>query len=261
MINDIINVDAIYDLRRDIHFDDHFVHTSNVLSEGVTDWDEFQKCMLKNSHYDCSIISKSKTKYDLVSTTEIKTKSNLIEQRHPSHDLETFHDRGISSDPRDYFEDGFGVVIKNYEEEHDVAKSILNFLLDTFYINLDDHGVWPAFINQYSGHVHLYGALKGSNFLGLHADPYTNFIFVVDGELEVDVYRNRTCTLMDHGFDLLSEETYRKDIIDTFDLSETITAVKGDMLYIPNRQMHEIKPKENSLYLSMPLILKGPMAL
>lgn len=256
---EFVDIESIYDLRDKIHFNDNFVHLSDVLKTPITNWDEFQECMIENSVYDCSIVSKMDDYYSLTSTVEINTKDDAWERR--AYALQRPINATPAWEPRDYFENGYAVIIKNFEEKNMQSRGLLNFLLQTFYINLEEHGTWPAFINQYSGHVHLNGALKDSNFDGVHADPWTNFIFVVDGELEVDVYNNRTCTLMDHSLPLTSSDEFLKNHVDSLDLNTTVTAKTGDFVYVPNRLVHRIKPTENVLYLSLPLILKGPMAL
>lgn len=259
-MNDIINTELVYDTRDIIHFNDQFVHVQNVASTDLVTWDEFQECMIQNYQYECSIMNKVESDYDHVSSVEIRTKDNTWELRTQSPNKIDVNG-SPSWGPQDYFEDGYGIIIKNFDDKNTKAKKLLRFLLETFYINIENHGIWPAFINQYSGHVHVYGALKNSNFLGLHSDPFTNFIFVTDGEIEVDVYKNRACTIMDHQLPVLLPVDKRKEQCEKLELDETIVASAGDMLYIPNRLFHHLKPKENSLYMNIPLILKGPMAL
>jgi len=256
---DFINVEAIQDLRDKIHFNDNFVHISNVLQSPITDWDEFQECMIENNVYDCSIISKMDNYYSMTSTVEINVKDDAWERR--PYSLEKPLNGTPAWNPKDYFENRYAVIIKNFDEKNQASKQLLRFLLETFYINLEDHGVWPAFINQYSGHAHLNAALKGSNFDGVHADPWTNFIFIIDGELEVDVYKNRTCTLMDHSLNNTTSDENLKKHVDSLEFDQKIKAKTNDLIYVPNRLMHRLKPTKNVMYINLPLILKGPMAL
>ena len=68
-------------------------------------------------------------------------------------------------------------------------------------------------------------------------------------------------SLWDHSLSLTTPDEYLKNHVDSLDLDETVVAKTGDFVYVPNRLVHRFKPAENTLYLSLPLILKGPMAL
>lgn len=254
----MIDLDKLYELRKAIHFNDNVYHSEKLLVEKICNWDDFRDCTVQNNTFDCSILNKTDSIYDPVSTLEVRTKDNTEEKQiyHPTGNI-----NGTPSwDARDYFENGHMVVIKNFERKNENVNNLIKQLMQVFYLNIEDHGIWPAIVNQYSGHAHLYGGLENSNSFAPHADPYCNFIFQIEGITEITIYKNRVCSLMDHQLQISATQEQRKENIDNFEIQELITMNEGDCLYIPNRQFNYFKSKTNRLSLSIPLIMKGPMA-
>lgn len=259
-LNEVIDIDQIYELRKQIHYNDKFVHVKNIIKQQFIDWDSVIEQTFVPSENPCIVLNKTNSYEEPVTSIQINTINN-----DPDRSIHSvFMDTGLNATPcdnvKDYLESGHTIALTQYEFRNNVCRDILNLLLDVFYLNITDHGIWPANVNQYSGNAHLYASLAGSNSYNPHCDPYSNFVFQIDGETDVVIYKNKACQLMDHDIPILINNEHRKEIIDGFEIDEEITLKPGDMLYIPNRVYNWFKPKTNRLSLSFPLIMKGPLA-
>lgn len=152
------------------------------------------------------------------------------------------------------------IVITNWERKNKNAFKLIRYLCEHFYLNIADHGIWPARVTPYSGHAHLYCGLEESSSFNPHCDGPNNFIFQIEGETEVTIFENRQSSLVNLNSFLVENEDegdYDK-MYSKLRVAEKKVMKPGDMVYIPSRQYHHFKPLSNRISISFPLILKGP---
>lgn len=254
-----IDKEKIEYLREEIKLFDRPVLTRWILDElddWIT-WDDVGIFIQTAAAADTLYLNKTESIYEHVSPVRFVLDADVEAQR------KNFGGNKVNTTQ---FEDGDSIlasqrtiIISNYEDVEPLCFELLQFLVDTFHIKMDGHGVWPATINNYSGHVHIYCGLEGSNWYHPRCDGPNNFIFQLQGKQKITVYNNRATSLTNVELDPLDTIEERKAIYDKFEILDEIIIEPGDMMYIPNRQFYHIEPLENTISMSIPLMLTGPL--
>ena len=259
----MIDQKKLNDLREDIWFNDRGVYVENMLEEPekYADWDSlidtFSLPHLGNHLY----LNKTENIGELVNVVNIKNDTQIEKQNLVTEEVKKEVDNFNSSpctSAQELLENNHTFIVTNWEDFNENAKKLIHQLLDTFYVDYVNFGIWPAQISEYSGHAHLYAGLKDSNSFSPHCDIPSNFIFQIDGESEVTIYENKACQLLDHLLDADWSDEQRKELFDSFNIQLQVTMKPGDMVYIPTRQFHYFKPLTNRLSISYPLIFRSP---
>lgn len=259
MTNSVFDKQKIIDLKEIIEFNDQAILTEGVVSqfdEWVT-WDDIGEVFNEPGYYETFYLNKANNITDHVSAMGFKLRDD------DPHMRRDFRGNLINFTP---CTDGHGflkkkhtVIISDWERNKECVQDLINYLLDVFYIELDNHGVWPAQINYYSGHGHLYCGLSGSNSYHPHCEGSNTFLFQLIGKQRVTIYHNRSSMLTELELDPLQTPEERQAILDRLEVKDVWEINPSDMVYIPNRQYYYIEPLEDTVSLQIPLTLNGPL--
>lgn len=245
-------------LKEDIKNDDRPLFVEDVLIDPETwaTWDDVMECAGDPGIFDVRYLNSVESKIDFVSTVKLLTNKKNDAILRNSNTLSQNPIQAV--DAEQLIKQNHSIIITNFEQKSEKAIAMRDFLLQLFYYNLDNHGVWPARIGPNSGHCHLYAGLKNSNSFPPHVDGPCNFIFQVSGENIFTVYENRKSSLekVELNYDVTEEE--REELYSSLRVIEERVMKPGDMVYVPSRQYHYVVPKSDRISLSFPLILKGP---
>jgi len=250
--------DKLIQLKEDITHDDRPLFVEDVLKnpEEWASWEDVEYCCDNPGIFDVHYLNSVEDRSDYV--TPVKMMSNPEVDVHLTSTRFNTHDPYVTIGAKQLLEKKHSIIITNFEHHNKNAKDMIDFLLQLFYYDLDNHGVWPARISSNSGHAHLYCGLKDSNSFPPHVDGPCNFIFQLYGENKFTTYENKKCALTatQTSFNTSAEE--RKELYDNLRIIEERVMKPGDMVYVPSRQYHYVEPLSDRMSLSFPLILKGP---
>jgi len=267
---DLFDVKSFIDLKESILWDDRPLFFDNVLTNPSDwgSWEEIIDCGAETGEFHILYISReengmpNQTELCNVKTDyqqRIKTNRKPIVKNSEEPKAENLWVN--SPNIKTLLEDNKSIVITNFERKNKNCYEMIRFLSRFFYLRMRNHGIWPAQINSHSGHAHLYcGSAEAPSFPP-HVDGPNNFIFQVEGESLFTVYENRQNSLSNlHAQNL--NKTFSAERIDFLSSKLRVLEEKvmkpGDMVYVPSRVFHHVKPLTNRISVSFPLILKGP---
>ena len=252
-----ISTEVFKELKTSTTSDDRHLFFENVLNnpEDWATWEDIIECGNEPDVYSINFLSKKGID---VMQDSIRVYGNYKESKTTSDGEEIKHTN--CPNLKELLAKNFSIVITNWERKNKNAAKLIKYLCEHFYLNVNDHGIWPARVTPYSGHAHLYCGLQESSSFNPHCDGPNNFIFQIQGETEVTIFENRQSSLVNLNTFLVDEESkgdYDK-IYSCLRVAEKKIMKPGDMVYIPSRQFHHIKPLSDRISISFPLILKGP---
>lgn len=241
----MLDIDRFKKFIEQVRYNEDQVYLPGIISEPETyaNWDLVYECIKSPWLYDCRYLTKAETKEETIGAIKIKT----------AEDENAVTLKG-------QLEKDHALLITNFENASEPCKNLISTFMDLFYLDFDLHGVWPAQKGPRSGHAHLYCGSEKSNSFSPHCDAPHNFIVQIEGESEFITYKNRAFGLTDSS--LLHELPLenRKEIMDSLEISNCYKLKPGDMVYVPSRQYHYMRPLTKRISISFPLMLKGPMA-
>lgn len=267
---DLFDVKAFIDLKEKILWDDRPLFFNNVLTN-PSDWGSWQEiidCGAETGEYHILYISKDED--GLPNQTELcrvkmdyqeRIKNNKKPVVKNSEEPKPEHLWVDSPNIKTLLEENKSIVITNFERMNENCFHMIRFLSRFFYIKLRNHGIWPAQINSHSGHAHLYCGSAESSSFPPHVDGPNNFIFQIEGESLFTVYENRQNSLCNLHMQNVNKGLSKEEIdflLSKLRVLEEKVMKPGDMVYIPSRVFHHVKPLTNRISVSFPLILKGP---
>lgn len=261
----LIDKEKLKQLKKDIENDDRPLFVDDVLKqpEKWATWDDLIFCCENTGIFDVNYFNKVNSKYEDVSTVKLlSNRQNEIHRATGGDNNVSMSEGGNNPirvlDAIDLLETNHSIIVTNFEQQNANVKQFIQTLIRLFYLDLDGHGIWPAKISSHSGHAHLYAGKKESNSFPPHVDGPCNFIFQIYGENEFTIYENKKSSLtnLHMNYNLSKEE--KKQIYDNLRPIETRVMKPGDMVYVPSRQYHYVRPLSDRLSLSFPFILKGP---
>jgi len=242
---------------------DRGVYVENILEEPeiYADWDSLVETFALPHVGNHLYMNKTDDISEIVNVVNIRNTNGLEKQYLKTNEIQK-EVKSFNESPcvtsQELLENNHTFIVTDWERYNENARNIIHQLLETFYVEHVNFGIWPAQISDYSGHAHLYAGLKDSNSFSPHCDMPSNFIFQIDGETEVTIYKNRSCQLLDSSIDGTWEEDRRKELFDSFEIDFEVVMKPGDMIYVPSRQYHYFKPLTNRLSISYPLIYRSP---
>lgn len=255
-IKNKISTEVFEELKRTTTNDDRHLFFENVLNnpEEWACWEDIIDCGSEPDIYAINCLSKQGA--DIIQDS-IRVYGNYEDSKQ-INDEEIKHIN--CPNLKTLLAKNLSIVITNWERKNKNAAQLIKYLCDHFYLKINDHGIWPARITPYSGHAHLYCGLQESSSFNPHCDGPNNFIFQIEGETEITVFENRQSSLVNLNeflVDKKSEDDYDK-MFSHLRVIEKKIMKPGDMVYIPSRQFHHVKPLSDRISISFPLILKGP---
>lgn len=258
-LEEIIDLDKIKILREDILYDDRPVFVENVITDcdSWITWDIVGECLgnacLTNTYY----LNKVNSKLDHVKEIRFQLDDDIPAQRHDAGGNSINTTRAPTGDT--ILSKQKTIIISDYERINPCVHDLINWMIETFHVTMDDHGVWPAEIDLYSGHCHVHCGLEGSNSYHPKCDGPNNFMFQVHGTQKITIYNNRATSLANVELDPFDTPEERQAIYDRFTILDEIIVKPGDLVYLPNRQFYYVEPLENTISIRIPLMLHGPL--
>lgn len=260
----MIDEQKLMQLKEDVRFNDRCMYVESMLHDyqNYADWDSLIETFNDPYAFNLLYLNKIEEEGEFVSSVQLQTQKGLqrkeIVPSEIQKEKEEEWDEMPCVIPQELLEKQRTFIVTNWEEYKPECINLIHQLMDVFRVEFDNAGVWPAQISSHSGHAHLYAGLKGSNSFGPHVDIPTNFIFQIEGETEVTLYKNRACQMLDPQTESYWPAEKRKALWDTFEEEMTVVMKPGDMVYVPTRTYHHFKPQTDRISISFPLIYRSP---
>ena len=258
-LNDFIDLEKISDIRDAIRTDDRPLVVKDVLKDldSWITWDKVGECMTQSCLADVLYLSKASSIYEHVAPCRIELEDDIpaLAKSNGGNHINTTP----SPDGNSFLSKQFTMIISDYERMNTLVTDLINHMVQIFHINMDGHGVWPAEIDWYSGHAHVYCGLEGSRSYHPKCDGPNNFIFQMSGTQKIILYENRASALSNVELNIFDTVEERKELYDSLRVLDELTLEPGDCVYIPNRQFYYIEPIENTISMRIPLVLHGPL--
>lgn len=254
-----LNKEKIEELKEEIKLHDRPILAKSVLEdiEGWISWDDIGLCLQNPGSTDTLFLNKTESIYEHVSHMRfiIDAEAERLKIDNGGNKINTT--RFVDAD--ELLKTQHTIIISDYEKVDFEVAILSDYLIQLFHLKMDGHGVWPATLNNYSGHAHLYCGLNGSNWYHPRCDGTNNFLFQIEGTQKLTVYHNRATALTNVELDPMDTEEERKEIYDKLEILDELVLEPGDMMYIPNRQFYYVEPLENTISINLPLMLTGPL--
>lgn len=238
--------DKIVELREQLRFDERPIFVERFLDdcELYADWEQINSCLEDLYSFNCMYINKTKTEHEDAGAIKL---FNFVETN------ESYNFKKVLQEQKT-------IIITNFEKKNGNVRRLIHEFMDNFYIELDNYGVWPMQYGGKAGAAHLYCGGEESNSFPPHCDLPHNFIFQIEGESEFTTYENKAFGLGDVGIPYNYTEEQKKEVYNNLRVIEKRVMKPGDMVYVPSRQFHHVKPLSNRISISLPFVLKGPLA-
>jgi len=265
----MINTEALEEIKIATSFNDRPYLIKNFTSfpDQFLNHMYFYECFGECNYYDCHVLPIMEWG-DTASSLKIsfndlayKNKKKDIDENGVQNYKSRQRMEGMGRKrPLDYLKDKNTLRIYNYEKYNNLSRDMSNALLDTFTLDVDIFGVWPAFVTPEKGAAHA-TFIKENEISGHpRGENYNSFYLQTVGTSEFVIYKNRVSGLVDKNlpFDWTKEK--RVIFFDNLEVEETIEVNPGDLLYIPERKMFYEKGVEERMHINFPLIYKGPQS-
>jgi len=258
-LNEFIDLEKIDSIRNEIRIDDRPLIVNDVIKDldSWITWDKVGECMSKSCLADILYLNKTSSIYEHVVPCRIELENNVktLEKNNGGNKINTTP----TPDGNAFLANQFTMIISDYERMNPLITDLINHMVEVFHIHMDGHGVWPAEIDWYSGHAHVYCGLEGSRSYHPKCDGPNNFIFQMSGTQKIILYENKSTSLANVELNIFDSVEERKELYDKLRVLDEVTLHPGDLVYIPNRQFYYIEPLENTISMRIPLVLHGPL--
>lgn len=162
------------------------------------------------------------------------------------------------SEPITWFAKQNPIHVFNFEYHNPNCALMINALLDTFYLDVDSFGTWPAMKSRNSGCAHATYAKEDTYSMHPTGKTYNSFILQTSGVSTFTVFKERRSGLSDRDIPLEWPKDKRISFFNSMEVYEEYVLQPGDLLYIPDRQYYYEHSKVERTFVNFPLILKGP---